>query len=377
MEELTMNNNDMKRELFQRYNAPMTENRKRRQCKRWLKAGIAVAAVMLLLLSILLFSSCEKKDLCYLPHPHWKKICHTTLTMDFNTAWGEDITTSTYAADGTDGTETGFNTRYILEFWTLTEALELDTLVEHREVSDGKMLHGANTYTVDVDLPAAHIAVMCWAEPVSSSTRTPNPHFNSTDLRQVRLLGCGRADGKDAFTASATWNLTEYMYERDGITLPGKSLTLNRPFGRYRLISNDVKEYFEKQGASAPLPSSAAISYQLWIPMTYDVYAQSPVNPVAGQGYTYSPVQLNDEEMRMAEDVIFVGTADQTDNYFNFVSTCYAPGGTLIHESGNVEARIRQNRTTLIYGAMLTERKTNAPGVDDSFDDEIIIVVPE
>lgn len=366
----------MKSELFKRYNVPTDDIRKDRMCRIWLKAGIVVAIGMLIILSALLLSSCEKKDLCMLPHPHEKKICHTTLTMDFNTRWGEDIITSTYAG-GTEGEETGFNTRYILEFWALDEGGELDTLIEHREVSDGKMLYGSNSYTVDVDLPAGHIAVMCWAESVDASTRAANPHFNATDLRQVKLQNCGMAANKDAFTASDIWDLTPYKYEREGITLPGKTLTLNRPFGRYRLISNDVKEYYEKNGADAPLPASAKIDYQLWIPMTFDVFGQHPVNPVAGQSYTYAPVLLNDEELRMAEDVIFVNTGDQEDNYFNFVSACYDVDGELIHESGGVEARIQRNKTTLIYGALLTERKTNAPGVDDSFDDEIIIVIPD
>ncbi len=372
MEELIMNKNDMKSELFQRYNVSKEEYQNMMR-KKWLKACIAVVVGMLVLVTVLLFASCEKKDLCYLPHPHGKKICHTSLTLDFDTRWGEDIVTSTYAGGG--GEPGGFNTRYILEFWTLNDDNGLDTLVEHREVSDGVMLDGTNSYTVDgISLPAARIAVMCWAEPVNAATRAGNPHFDASDLRQVKLLDCGVAADKDAFAGSDTWDLTQYMYERDGIGLPPHTLTLNRPFGRYRLISNDLKEYFDKQGTAAPLPASARISYQLWIPMTYDVYARTPVNPVARQGFTYTPVRLNDGEMRMAEDVIFVGGGDAEDNYFNFVSACYAPDGALLHESGNVEARIRRNRTTLIYGALLTDRKTNAPGVDDSFDEEIVVV---
>lgn len=370
-----MKNNDMKTDLIERYNVSTEQQCKDRIGRIWMKAGIVVAIILLVAVTLLALSSCEKKDLCYLPHPHDKKICHATLTMSFNTLWGEDMVTSTYAAG--DGEATGFNTRYILEFWTLDDANSLDTLVEHREVSDGVMYNGANSYQVDVSLPAARIAVMCWAEPVNAATRADNPHFNTEDLRQVRLQGCGIAEGKDAFTASTQWDLTPYKYEREGINLPGYTLELKRPFGRYRLISNDVKEYYEKNGAGAPLPALARIDYQLWLPMTYDVYAQTPVDPIAGQGYDYAPYQLNDEEMRMAEDIIFVGTGDQADNYFNFVSSCYASDGRLIHESGNVEARIRQNRTTLIYGALLTNRKTNAPGVDDSFDDEIVVVIPD
>lgn len=369
-----MKNNDMKSELIQRYNVSTEQRQKEQMCHKWMKTSIVAAAAMLILVIVLMLSSCEKKELCMLPHPHDKKICHTTLTMSFDNTWGDDIITSTYADDGQ---ETGFNTRYILEFWALNEENELDTLIEHREVSDGKMYYGANTYTVDVDLPAAHIAVMCWAEPVNAATRAANPNFNTADLRQVQLRFCGIFGDKDAFTASDRWDLTPYKYERDGITLPGRSLALERPFGRYRLISNDVKEYYEKNGADAPLPATAKISYQLWVPMTYDVYAQTPVDPIAGQGYSYAPYLLNEDELVMAEDIIFVPAKDKADNYFNFVSSCYAADGRPIHESGNVEARIRQNRTTLIYGALLTNRKTNSPGVDDSFDDEIVVVIPD
>lgn len=374
--DMTMNNDTTVMEKMYRHHAGGRTLKRIQYFRRM--AALMVIGLLLIVIAVIM-GGCEKKELCYLPHPHDKKICHTELTLTFNTGWdGDPIYSTTYAAGSGDvqGQESGFNSRYVLEFWALNDANELDTLIEHREVSDGKMLNGQNTYAVSVDLPAARIAVMCWAEPIVPGAAS-NPHFDTRDLRQVRLADYGLAPDKDAFTAGAVWDYTPYQFERDGIALTAK-MNLSRPFGKYRLISNDIREYREQKGAHAPLPVKAEIGYQLWLPSTYDVFSQLAVNPTSGVKYNYTPSVLKkDEEMIMAEDLIFIGTADGSDNYYNFVVRSYAPGGSLIRQSGNVEARVHRNKLTLIYGAMLTDRKTNVPGIDDGFDEEIVIVVPD
>lgn len=360
-------------DMFKRYQ--ITDSPADRKKSKQLLGGVTVIALLLLLLCLCL--SCEQKELCYLPHPHDKKICHTELKLNFNTAWDNTPIYSTYATAPEGDEAPHYNVRYVLEFWTLGENNELTTLIEHREVKDGQMLEGENAYTLGVDLPATRIAVMCWAEPIVPGTES-NPHFDSQDLRHVKIVEpYGKRADKDAFTGSTIWDFTEYQFERNGITLPAQELALLRPFGRYTVITNDVLEYYEKQGADAPLPVRSTVKYQLWIPPMFDVFQQITTNPLAGVKYDYPVTQRNEEELTMAEDILFIGTKDTGDSYYNFTLQSFAADQTSIHQSGNVAVRMQRNKQTLVTGAFLTDRQTNSPGIDDSFDDTVDVVIPD
>ena len=358
-------------EFYNRYNISVKEEGKMRKYKLAVKIILAICLILALLMSVLLLSSCEKKELCYLPHPHDSKICHTTLTLDFNPAWDGEITDS-YTRAGEM-----MNMRYILEFWEINEDNLPTTLIDRKEVKGTASVTGTSTVKVTVDLPAFKIAVLCWAEPLVGSATT-NACFNTTDLRSVRLLSpYGKIEGKDAFTGSALWDYTNHQEERDGIWLNEK-IHLLRPFGYYTLIANDIDEYKEKEGADAPLPSKVKVNYQLYIPSVFDVFRQIPSNPITGATYN-SPTSLSEDQkqMQLAEDYIFIGTKDEEENFFNATTQSYASDDKLIKSSGNIGIKLKRNKHTLIYGAFLTTRKTNNPGIDDSFDDTVDVVIPD
>lgn len=376
MEDINMTK-DMKSELTHRYNISTEDYKKDKICRKWLRAGIIAAIIMLMLISLLLLSSCEKKELCYLPHPH---ICHTTLTVNFNSEWDNEPIHSVYSRAGASEITPEMHMRYVLEFWNTDEEGNLTEIVERSSIMGGTLKPGKNTQVIEVDLPADKIAVLCWAEPLQAG-QNANPYFDATSLKGIKMLQpLGLAPGKDAFSASVVWDYTEYQEPHphgNAINL-SQELTLLRPFGSYTVISNDMKEYFEKHGSNAPQPASATVNYQLWIPLMYDAFHQTAIGSVSEATYSY-PVSVRTEgtEYTMAEDLIFIGPNNGTDNFYNFTVSSFAADDTPIHKSGNVEVRMQRNKHTLVYGAFLTERKTNSPGIDDSFDEEIEVVIPD
>ncbi len=121
----------------------------------------------------------RKKDLCYLDaHPH---ICHTQLTLKFNTAWDNEPIYSNYTRSAGSLT-----VRYVLEFWTMSDDGKLETQLERKIVNGGSLAEGNNRYQVSVDLPADRIAVLAWAEPLASG-QTSNPYFDVSSLTSVKM----------------------------------------------------------------------------------------------------------------------------------------------------------------------------------------------
>ena len=190
-------------DLYNKYNASEWLTRKEAIRRKRLVTIISASAAALLILILLLMSSCEKKDLCYLDaHPH---ICHTQLTLKFNTAWDNEPIYSNYTRSAGSLT-----VRYVLEFWTMSDDGKLETQLERKIVNGGSLAEGNNRYQVSVDLPADRIAVLAWAEPLASG-QTSNPYFDVSSLTSVKMkepFGAGAT--KDAFSASTTWDYSGY-----------------------------------------------------------------------------------------------------------------------------------------------------------------------
>lgn len=336
-----------------------------------LESSAELLKSLCIVLATLFLVSCEKKDLCEWVHPHDSKICHTELTLKLNTAWESEGIGIPYAKSA----NADFSIRYIVEFWKINEEGKLESLIERKEVK-GQSKEKNITQTISVDLPAFKVTVLCWAEKLSGNAAT-NPNFDTTNLIQVKLNPfTGRASDKDAFTASATWDYTIHGYERNGIKLT-ESITLLRPFGHYTLTTDDVKEYKKQQGINAPLPATTKVEYQLWVPGTFDVFRQIASNPIAGVTYNYTTTSIDEDNILLNEDCIFIGTADNSENYFNLVVSTYAADGTKIRQSGNVEFKLQRNKHTNVSGAFLTKQSGTMPGIDDSFDDETEVVIPD
>ncbi len=326
---------------------------------------------------LFLFSSCEKKELCYLSHPHSLSNCHTSVWVTFNADWNnKPLYSGNLTRQTADLTESvGHKVRYIFEFWETAENGNLQYLIKREIFQGNRLTVGENKLMLETDLPSVQIAVLCWAEPLPEGNET-NPYFNTEDLQHVIMTQPhGWASLKDAFTSSTVWDYREHA-GKTSVQL-NQNMDLLRPLGCYTAITNDIAEYHKDKGANAPLPFTTKVSYQLWIPSMFNVYLQTPINPIAEVNYEYTASTINENQMVMAEDILFIGTQNSNDNYFNLILHSYAENGNLIYDSPNAEVRLQRNRHTLFYGAFLTDRKGSTPGIDDSFDNEIIIEIPE
>ena len=247
-------------------------------------------------------------------------------------------------------------------------------------MNGGPLAEGNNSHKVTVDLPANRIAVLAWAEPLATG-QSSNPYFDVTSLTSVKIkepFGAGAT--KDAFSASAIWDYSGYggPHSHSNDLDFTEELELLRPFGTYTIISNDMEDYFEKAGADAPEPHTAKVNYQMWIPPMFDTFRQVASGSQSGATFDH-PVSIHTEgkEYKLAEDLIFIGPGDGTDNYYNIIVETHAADGTNIHKSGNAEIRMQRNKHTLVYGAFLTVRKPSSPGINDEFEEIIEIVIPD
>lgn len=323
--------------------------------------------------SILFLVGCEKKSLCDMVHPHDAKNNAVTLTLSFNTAWEAEELAMPYSYNESD-----YNVRYTVEFWTIDVDGNVVEMIDRIQQIGSTLSVGANSYAIKVDLPSFEVRVLCWADYVLKGNTTNN-FFDISSLQRVHLLTpYGAIAGRDAFLNVDTWDFTPNVYEQNGIDI-SKTIELKRPFAKYKIYTHDVEQYLgelQEAGEPAVLPVKNRIEYQLWFPTEYNVHLMNVINPATSISYLWTPSLFNEgASLQMAEDLILVSPNTTSNSYYNLIIYYLDETGEEIKVSKNIGFYVLPNHITLAYGNMLVESGLGSPGIDDSFDQEIIVPV--
>lgn len=323
-------------------------------------------AIVMMSLLLVFLSSCDKRVLCMRVHPHDKFIVNTTFTLNIDPSY-----TNTDALTTDEDLLSGkYVMRYTAEFWTVTDDGALDVLYESVQFN-------GNTYTGEVIsdvsdpilLPALDMKMLIWADPIDA-TGDVSSAFDVESLLAVKLNEVGNTKGKDGFTLCADLDFLQYTYDINGIDVD-VSLELSRAFGRHQLIANDLAMYLEDNDT---IPTSMEITYQFYIATQYNCFSQSLQNAVLGQSYTYNPVVLSEQYLLIAEDYLFMSPSSASSSYDYYISPAtYDSEGSYIETLGTIVVPNTLNTTEVVYGAYLTDQSNAKPGIDDSFDGEIVV----
>lgn len=328
-----------------------------------------ILLIILILLPSIAFSSCRTED-------HEKDFvetnnCQTTILLSFNTDLEEDNNSTSLHPI----TKTQSFMRFILEIWEL-DANQFPKRCIKREEAINKTFHeGYNTYQLNLELPSKLIAVVCWAEPLPFDLMT-NPHFDTTNLLNVLLIeNSNDINLKDAFTASLICDYRKYKNQQLPIRLK-EHITLSRPFGSYSLIANIPLDQLNQESFKSKIPQKIEIDYDLWIPTAYNAFYQTPIHPQTQKKQSFEVKMINNSQLLLADDRIFIGTQDTKETFLYFKANYYSDHQKVIKRTNQIEARIKRNRRTVLFDGDFINDLINYTGIDDRFDDELEVNLP-
>lgn len=330
--------------------------------------------IMLLAALTVVLTSCEKKVLCLLDHPHNPYYVHTALTVKFNSAWDDEV--NTYLNNPAD-----YQVRYTFEFWSYNEnGNPVEKLVRQQFIGD-ELLRGENTYTCNIDLPAEKMVGIVFVDLVRKG-ETDNNIFNVDDLTAVTLSSVGFDPQKDCFSINQDIDFSGYATNHPPVEgyQEARTLEAKRILSCYKLIANDYTKFVEERnerGENIGDPYVANIAYNLWVPMQYNAFYQYPQLATLQQAYQSQCKAPSGTYVELATDVIFTGARDESLQYYNITCNTLDAASTLISSYGNIQCEIHRNHITYIYGPYLTTTNIGATGIDDAFDDYINIVLPD
>lgn len=245
---------------------------------------------------------------------------------------------------------------------------------------------------VTFDIDAAEYKVLVWCDYVRASDPESSWYYNTSDLRNIRYSDIEVKDNndKDVFTNVLHLNLREYYYST-GTYILDEHLVLERPKGRYKCYTTDVKDYMGKDTGIEKI--TAVVNYVQYVADGYNVADQKPNHFIESRGYisTVSMDDINDEgKLEMCYDYVFVN-GKQTNVKINFEfykgvivrgsdGKLYKEGGVLATEDDRISnwsgvvVPLKRNMETVVEGRFLTQSfGSGGIGIDPGFAGEIVI----
>lgn len=268
----------------------------------------------------------------------------------------------------------GLRLRYIVDIYAQT-GKQLGQRVLRRVVYP----ENNDPLSITATLPFEKYRVMAWTDYIGQDSQE-DLFYLTGDLRKVAIKGnphVGCNDGKDAFSGCLEFDIRGYKGSK--VTIP-QSVTMTRPHGKYRIETTDLAQYEERAAAQSgnPVPSYAVVTFPRFYPYGYDCVTSLAYPGAYREGVTYrSPVTTGaDNTAVLAFDYVFISNASETVVTANM--SIYDDQDRLINTIEGIRIPIYRNKVTVIRNQFLTKDfQGGNMGIEDGFDDEIVIELPE
>lgn len=333
---------------------------KRNRLYNMIRYTLSVLAVLPLL------SSCEHKEFCY---QHIRT--RVELNVDFSPI--SDPIYCTYA----EARSGDYDVRYQIEIYA-TSGVDAGKMVERKVWTSDVISEGATSVTTDVGLHTEKYDIYAWIDFVPKGT-SEDHHYITSDLRKVTIADpnvCG-IDSRDAFSGKTSADLTPYRDETVvDITIP---VDMERPFGKFKIITTDVRRFLDtykpQETYTDIVPVRTLCRYTCYFPTPYNLDTRlADVNSFKLD--VEHPAEVTEEEDNSAVLTYnYVLVCNDNTTVSAEVEVWNKDGERLV-TTRNIKIPIQRNKLTIVSGEFLTkDLGSGGIGVDDSFDDEFVIII--
>lgn len=285
--------------------------------------------------------------------------------------------------------------RFVVELYKVPSAgasVEKGSLVERREIAMDRLALPPQD-TVLFYVPEGNYKVLSWADYVPQ-TSGEDWHFDTGQLNAVRenMDHAPQVNHhKNAAAGSCDFAVTIGRYGETvsvstgaagstaSVTPSGEPVVpvyMTRPSARFRLWATDWNDFTRKK-SRAVNDLQVKIVYKQYIGVGYNVESESLNAFVETHEMDMVPVTVTDDgSLLLAYDYVLTNTGRE-DHVLIDVFVCDKNGDEINHYQ-NIDVPLSRNRETVLKGPFLTREVGSGDiGIDDEFDDEIVVVIPD
>lgn len=247
----------------------------------------------------------------------------------------------------------------------------------------------AEGYDTEVTLaaPGGDYEMRVWSDLMKDPS---DMFYDFSDFAKVNIRGkhCANTDYRDAFRGKHNITLLSDIVER----LPESyEVLMQRPLAKYEFITNDLVEFAKKEAQRIASKNNAGSSsttapaqridfndykivfyYVGFMPDTYSMFTDRPVDSATGISYESKLSQLSDNEASLGFDYMFIGT-EETSTTVQI--GLYYKDGTQLSMTQPIDVPLRRSWHTIIRGQFLLSETSGGVVIDPSFDGDYNIVI--
>lgn len=281
----------------------------------------------------------------------------------------------------TRGEEQAINIRY--DFRVYPKGNTNDLIKEFTIVKDDL---ARQDFTTTLELRPGEYDLWCWSDYCDANTGAPL-YYDDSSFSAITYSKPyeGDTDLRDAFRG-----MTSFTVDADGyyeIQPVEATITLTRPLARYKFVATDFAEFVDKETTRGKLVSDPSggpqrlvnlsdytvkVIYPLYMPAVFNNFQNNPVDSWTGVTFNARMQQISADEAQVAMDYTMVNGMESG---VQVALEIYDPDGVLIARTATITVPTKRDRTTIIYGKLLTTLRTDGVGIDPDFEGEFNIEI--
>lgn len=227
--------------------------------------------------------------------------------------------------------------------------------------------------------------LVVWADYVDSNSYS-DKYYNTDDFVEVILKNDdghpGSSPYRDAFYGETNIHINQPYEDQTEA-----SVILKRPMAKYTFVSNDLREFLDKEASrtrqvasidQAPMHAppltdyTVRIVYTRYMPCSFNVHTGKPADSRTGVEYRSLISMMDEDNAQLAFDHVFTNGSE----------TSVAVAMEVIHKDGTVVGRmpqidvpLKRSHHTIITGKFLTTKSGGAIGIYPEFDGDFNIFI--
>ena len=279
--------------------------------------------------------------------------------------------------------------RLIAELYKLESSedrIDKGTLVARRIITVDRLMEAPQD-TLQFHVPAGIYRALTWAD-YSLKDNTTDWHFKTATLNAVEVdIDHKPRDNHHKNSAAGTCNFSvDFDLSKSGSPMilsktkatPAPDhvvpVQLERAVGRFRLWATDLQDFLNSGNRVEDL--RVQIIYKQYVSAGYNVDTETPNRFVQTRTTETTPSTIpGDGSILLAYDYVLT-SSDKEDHVL--VDVFIYEGDKELNHYQNITIPLQRNRETVIKGPFLTtEIGSGDIGIDDEFDDEFVVVIPD
>jgi len=238
---------------------------------------------------------------------------------------------------------------------------------------------------LELELLPGDYRLVVWADYVDANSIS-DKYYDTSDFAEIILNGENGHPGSNPYR-DAFYGETSVRINMPNEPATEAEVLLKRPMAKYTFVSNDLREFLDKETSRmrnvpeadmAPLQAppltdyTVRIVYTRYMPCSFNLHTGKPADSRTGVEYRSLISVMDDDNAQLAFDFIFT----------NGTETSVAVAMEVIHKDGTVVGRmpqfdvpLKRSHHTIITGKFLTTKSGGDIGINPGFDGDFNIEI--